>query len=307
MKPPIKPLLILMTLVLFSGAIVNAGTVPKPRRELLVSTKWLAKQLGRKEVVVLHVAPDRQSYEKGHVPGARFVALGEIIIARDGLPNELPPLADLHKLFTRIGVGGKGRIIIYGEPNALSATRTLFTLEYLGHGERGAILDGGLERWKAENRPLERETPVFAPASFRPSLNPGMIIDQRTMQNLSWQTTSIDNGMVTIIDSRAADVYAGSAEKRTGHIPGAVNLYWMNHFDAGTGTMRPIDDLRREYLGIGVTPDRLIATYCNTGMQSSHTWFTLKYLGYDVLLYDGSMTEWSRLPGAPIVSGKNPR
>jgi thiosulfate/3-mercaptopyruvate sulfurtransferase len=302
-----KLLLFSVILTLVLQGVVASGAGVEPRREMLVNTKWLAKRLGRNDVTVLHVAPDRQSYDKGHIPGARFVALSEIVIARDGIPNELPPLAELHKLFTRLGVGGKGRIIIYGEPTALSATRTLFTLEYLGHGERGAVLDGGLERWKAENRPLEKETPTFAPASFLPRLNPGMIIDQRTMQNLSWLATSIASANVTIIDSRAPDVYAGSADKRTGHIPGAVNLYWMDHFNSTTGTMRPFEDLRRDYSRLGTAPGQLIATYCNTGMQSSHTWFTLKYLGYDVLLYDGSMTEWSRISGAPIVSGKSPK
>ena len=151
------------------------GAGVKPRREMLVSSAWLAKRIGRPDLTILHIAPDRQSYDQGHLPGARFVPLSEIIIARDGLPNELPAVAELQKLFTRLGVGNAGRIILYGEPNALSATRTLFTLTYLGHGARGAILDGGLESWKAENRPLEKESPNFSPATFTPRPNPGLL------------------------------------------------------------------------------------------------------------------------------------
>ncbi|MEY3282029.1 MAG: sulfurtransferase [Acidobacteriota bacterium] len=286
------------------------GAGVKPRRELLVSTAWLAKRIGRPDLTILHIAPDRQSYDQGHLPGARFVPLSEIIIARDGVPNELPSMAELQRLFTRLGVGNTGRIILYGEPNALSATRTLFTLTYLGHGARGAILDGGLESWKAENRPLEKESPNFSPATFTPHANPDLLIDHRAMRDLSWIATNIDGSDVTIIDSRSAEVYAGSAEKKTGHIPGAVNLFWMDHFEkkpGQAGKMRSIEDLRRDYASIGVLPGRLVATYCNTGMQSSHTWFTLRYLGYDALLYDGSMTEWSRLAGAPIVSGPRPK
>lgn len=299
---------IFLTIVPLSLGANAAGI--KPRREMLVSAKWLAKRLGRSEIAILHIAPDRQSYDKGHIPGARFVPLSEIIIARDGLPNELPPVAELQKLFIRLGVGETGRIILYGEPNALSATRTLLTLAYLGHDARAAILDGGLEVWKAENRPLEKDSPAITPATFTPRLNPGLLINHQAVRDLSWLAANTEGAAVTIIDSRSADVYAGSAEKKTGHIPGAVNLFWMDHFEkkpGHAGKMRPIEDLRRDYASIGVAPRRLIATYCNTGMQSSHTWFTLRYLGYDVLLYDGSMTEWSRIAGAPVVSGKSPK
>lgn len=279
----------------------------EPRREMMVSTSWLAGQMGRGGVIVLHIAPDRESYDRGHIPGARFVPLGEIIIIRDGIPNEMPPVADLQQLFTRLGVGERERIVLYGEPNALSATRTLFTLAYLGHGGRGAILDGGLAKWKAEGRPIEQTPASFSPSVFTPRLNPGLIIRLEAMRDLSWVAANLEPPSVTIVDSRAADVYAGSAEKKTGHIPGAVNRYWMDDLVKESGTLRPPAELREAYQKVGVVPGQLIATYCNTGMQSSHTWFVLRYLGFDSLLYDGSMSEWSRAAGAPIVSGKERR
>jgi len=258
-------------------------------------------------MTILHVAPDRESYDRGHIPGARFVALGEIVIARDGIPNEIPPVGDLQKLFTRLGVGESGRIIVYGEPSALSATRTLFTLAYLGHGERGAVLDGGLTKWRAEGRPIEQTPASFAPSDFTPRLDPGLVVSLEAMRDLSWVAANIEPASVTIIDSRAPEVYAGSAEKKTVSRPG-WDTTWTGASPAASRSpsARP-DELRRAYEGAGVRPGRLTVSYCNTGMQSSHTWFVLRYLGFESLLYDGSMGEWSRAANAPIVSGVAPR
>lgn len=301
------PEIFVIILFLIVAAPVNGNDRVKPRREILVSTEWLAKQIDRRDITILHVAPDRESYDRGHIPGARFVPLGEIIIARDGIPNELPPVGDLQKLFTRLGVGESGRIIVYGEPSPLSATRTIFTLAYLGHAGRGAILDGGLAKWQAEGRPVEREPAMFSPSDFTPRLDPGLVIRLEAMRDLSWIAANLDPPNVTIIDSRAPEVYAGSTEKKTGHIPGATNRYWMDDLVKENGVLRPSGELRQAYERAGVRPGRLIVSYCNTGMQSSHTWFVLRYLGFDSQLYDGSMGEWSRAPKAPIVSGTAPR
>jgi len=292
---------------LLLNLLFTASDVTGQRREMLVNTEWLAKRLERQEVIVLHIAPDRESYDRGHIPGARFVPLGEIIIARDGIPNELPPVDALCKLFTRLGVGGKKRIVLYGEPGPLSATRTFFTLAWLGHAGRGAVLDGGLAKWKAEGRPLEQSTTPFEPAPFTPRLDPGLVVRLEAMRDLSWIAANLEQPNVTIIDSRASDVYAGSTEKKTGHIPGAVNRYWMDALEKDSGILRPAEELRRGYQRIGASQKQLIATYCNTGMQSSHTWFVLRYLGFESLLYDGSIGEWSRASNTPIVSGPAPR
>lgn len=131
-----------------SAGARNSGV----RSEMLVSTDWLSARLNDPKVVILHVARERDHYDKGHVPSARFVAWGEITATRDGIPNELAPVADLQKLFERLGVGDDARIVLYGDNSGLSAARAYFTLDYLGHGDRAALLDGGLEKWQSERR-----------------------------------------------------------------------------------------------------------------------------------------------------------
>ena len=136
----------------------QAGSIPTLRPEMLVTTAWLAEHLRDPDLVVLCVNSAPEFYSRGHIPGARQIKLGDIAVTRDGIPNELPPVEDLRKVFAAAGVGNSSRVVLYGERSNLFAARAYFTLDYLGVAGRAALLDGGLEKWTAEHRPLSTET-----------------------------------------------------------------------------------------------------------------------------------------------------
>jgi thiosulfate/3-mercaptopyruvate sulfurtransferase len=264
------------------------------RSDMLVSTAWLAGHLNDSNLVVLHVARERSSYEAGHIPGARFLPLGELAVTRDGVPSELPPPADLRALFERVGVSDDTRVILYGDNLGLAATRAWFTLDYLGHGDRAALLDGGLEQWRAEQRAVFTETPEFKPGRFTPQLRRQVVASLETVRNLAPE--------VLLLDARPASAYSN------GHIPGAVNLFWMEDLvNKDNPVLRAPDQLRRIYETAGAAPGRKVITSCQVGMTASHLYFALKYLGYDTAMFNGSFSQWSQTPGAPIATGPNPK
>jgi thiosulfate/3-mercaptopyruvate sulfurtransferase len=278
------------------------------RSEMLVSTEWLASRLNDPKVVVLHVARERAQYDNGHVPGARFVAWGEITATRESVPNELAPVGDLQKLFERLGVGDEARIILYGDNAGLSAARAYFTLDYLGHGHRAALLDGGLEKWQAERRQTSPEIPTFEAVRFTPRVQAESVVSTDVMRDLSWTATHVHAPNVVLVDARPTEEYTGTKPgdgiTRPGHIPGAANLFWMgNVVSKENPVMRSPAELQRLYEAAGASPARKVVTYCRTGGQAAHTYFTLKYLGYDVVMYDGSFFEWSKTEGTPVAAG----
>jgi thiosulfate/3-mercaptopyruvate sulfurtransferase len=282
-----------------------AAAAPAVRSNMLVSTDWLAKHLNDPHVVILHIARDRKGYDAGHIPGARFVALSEIVVTRDGILNELPPAADLKSVFERAGVSDDSRVILYSEPNVLPATRAYFTLDYLGHGNRAALLDGGLPKWRAESRKVATDAPEVQVGHFTPHPNPDVLVGIDAVKDLSWAANGHVPASAALVDARGATDYQGkTAAKeitRPGHIPGAVNMFWMqDQKSKDDPTLLPAAELRKLYEGIGVTPDHPAVTYCNTGMQASQSYFTLKYLGYDVHMYDGSYSEWSSAKGTEV-------
>ena len=272
--------------------------------DLLVSTDWLARHLDRADTVILHVGPSREGYEKGHIPGARFIPLSELVTTRQEIPNELPSTEALDDLFTRLGIGNHARIVLYAENNVLYATRAYFTLDYLGHGERASLLDGGLEQWTAEGHPLQTGSPTYSPAPFTASPRPELIVSLEQMRDLSRAAGQEAPSSTAIIDARPYPQFLGSDAPRSGHIPGARNLYWMNHLRSPKETtFLPAADLQQLYQNLGLQPGQTAISYCNSGMQASHTYFTLKYLGYQVRLYDGSISEWSKLIDTPMETG----
>lgn len=299
---------IFLFLVLFLGiSFPNAFLAQKVNDKLLVSTAWLSKNLDK--TVILHVGINRQSYDAGHIPGARFVAWSEITTTRNEIPNELPSAEHLQALFTRLGVGNAKKIVLYGDLQGLAAARAFFTLDYLGHGNRIAILNGGLEKWKAENRPLSTEIVMPKPENFTVKINPQIVISLDVVRDVSWSVINQISSNFSLIDARPPEEYSGEKPGdgiiRPGHIPGAYNIFWQENIASRENpVIKPVEELRKIYEQAGVAADKVNVVYCRTGGQASHAYFTLRYLGYNVRLYEGSYFEWNKQNDTPVVKGK---
>src|SRR6185437_3124708 len=149
---------------IFSMAKTSSNDV---NTSMLVSTTWLASHLHDPNLVILCVADNADFYSGGHVPGARLIRSSELMITRDGIPNELPPAAALKDLFERAGVNNSSRIVLYGERSGILAARAYFTLDYLGVAANAALLDGGIEKWRAKKRRrCRRSNPARSPSGW---------------------------------------------------------------------------------------------------------------------------------------------
>lgn len=276
---------------------VAAAAFPATRAGMLVSTDWLAQRLNDPKVVVLHVARDRAIYDKGHIPGARFLPYNELLTTQDGVSNELPAVEKLEAVFERAGVSDDSRVILYADDQVLPATRCYFTLDYLGHGDSAALLDGGIQKWRAEGRPLSTDTPAPAAGSFTPRPRPQVVAKLQDVKEIS---AGGDAARTTLVDARPQADFAG-ANPPGGHIPRAVNVTWgFAQVSQQNSALKPEAELRKLYESAGVKPGQPAVAYCNSGVQASHSYFTLKYLGYDVKLFDGSLNEWVAAKGTLV-------
>jgi thiosulfate/3-mercaptopyruvate sulfurtransferase len=272
----------------------QAGAAPNLRPEMLVSTEWLAEHLQDPDLVVLCVgaSPD---FCARHIPGARQIGLEEIAVTRDGIPNELPPVDKLQKVFSNAGMSNSSHVVLYGERFNLMASRAYFTLDYLGIADHAALLDGGLEKWKAEHRVLLTETPKIKAGALKISPKLEILVDTAGLQSLKQKT----KGKLALIDARPTKEFTGEqlSEDVTeaGHIPGAKSLYWMDmQVSRENPVLKPEAELRRMYAEMNARQDQPLITYCRTGMQSSFDYFIAKYLGYEPSMYDASFYEWSK-------------
>lgn len=299
-----------MVLFILCGPIANSQA-PKPqalRTAMVVSTGWLAKNLVNPKILILHIGQGRKQYDAGHIAGARFLEYSDVVVTRDGVINELPPVEKLRQVFSQAGFGEGMRAILMCDMQGLLAARVYWTLDYLGYGEKAALLDGGLEKWKLEKRKLSLDVPEASTGRFMPRLNPKVLVPREVVRDISWLNTYSDDRDPVLLDAREPGAYTGELKGRNlnvgGHIPGAVNVFWQ-HTLAGkeSPTLKPIAELRKMYAGAGAGYGKKVVTYCWIGMMASHAYFVLKYLGYDVAMYDGSFTEWVKADDAAVVQG----
>jgi thiosulfate/3-mercaptopyruvate sulfurtransferase len=200
--------------------------------------------------------------------------------------------------------------VLYGDPWHLG--RVVVALDYLGHGDRWSVLDGGLTQWRAEGRPVTRDEPVPGRGAYTARPRPEIVVDA------AWVRAHLGDPRFAIVDGRTPQEYAGTAREsapRRGHLPGARLLEWNRTFsrpaaaEADTSvTLVPPERLYELLRAAGVTAGRQPVFYCTVGLRASHLYFVARALGYAPRLYDGSWSDWSRLPAAdhPIVTGPDP-
>jgi len=297
--------MILVTLMALDPSTVTGEEAPALRPEMLVTTQWLADHLHDPDLVVLSISSNADFYAKGHIPGARNILLSEIAVTRNGVPAELPPVEQLQSVFESAGMSNGSRVVIYGERSGMFAARAYFTLDYLGVAGRVALLDGGLEKWKTEQRPVVTETAKPAIGKLKTTARPEIVVDTATMRQLSQKKP----GTIAILDGRPLAEYSGVQTSedlpKAGHIPQASSLFWMDLIVSRENpVLKPEAELRRMYTAANARAGQPVVTYCRTGMQASFDYFVAKYLGYEPSVYDASFYAWSR-EDLPVETAKH--
>jgi thiosulfate/3-mercaptopyruvate sulfurtransferase len=281
-----------LLLILFAACALGAQA---PRPEMLVSTAWLAGHLQDPTLVLVHVADTFADYKRGHIPGARFLATGRFIENAGKIGSELPSETVLARTFSDLGVTPRSRVVLYATAWMPNAARAYFTLDYLGLADNAALLDGGIEQWVAEDRPVTSQVPAFAPSVVTPRPRPGV---RATLAEVARAMET--PGALRIVDSRPARRF------QAGHLPGAANLYWQDTLAGDEHpTFLPPERLKALLASRGLDRPGKVVTYCEVGLQASHGYFLLKYLGWDPAMYDGSYQEWSAA-GRPVVVEPTP-
>jgi thiosulfate/3-mercaptopyruvate sulfurtransferase len=241
----------------------------------------------------------RRTFEEAHIPGADFLDLqGEFSDTTTRLRFMMPPMAQLEAAFGRHGLGPGSRVVLYSIGSMMWATRFWWMLRALGC-DRVAVLDGGFDKWKAENRPVESGPAKGYPAaSFKASPRPGLLVGKEAVLG-----ALKDRGTV-IVNALGPQFHKGlepSRYGRPGRVPGSVNVPAASLLDPTTKAFATLADAEAKFKARGVTKDRQVICYCGGGISATIDLFLLHQLGFDRLaLYDGSMGEWAKDKALPI-------
>jgi thiosulfate/3-mercaptopyruvate sulfurtransferase len=275
--------------------------------DLLVSTDWLAGQLGEGDLVVVDAswhmpASGRRGHEEylaAHIPGARFLDIDALSDATNPAPHMLPSPEDFGAAMQRLGVGREDRIVVYDNSPIRTAARGWFTLRHFG-ARQVAILDGGFGKWLAEGRPTEAGEPACRLARFAAEVRSGEVVTKRQLLGGELGTPLLDARGKARFEGSEPDSRPGV---EPGHIPGAANLPFSALYRED-GTFRPLDELQRLFDEARVDPARPFTATCGSGVTASSLVFAAHLLGNDdARLYDGSWSEWGADPATPKALG----
>jgi thiosulfate/3-mercaptopyruvate sulfurtransferase len=262
---------------------------------LLVGAQWLEENLDLEDLVIIDFGRSRTDYDKGHIPGAVFLERAAVYGTVDGVDGMLPPPEKAVPLLEAAGISNDSKVVIYDAIGGLWASRLFWGLEFFGHKDVH-ILNGGYPAWEADGRPVSTETPSVKAGVFKHELQ------WDTVANTEYILSNIANEDVQVIDTRSVGEYEGTDVRadRGGHIPNAINLDWALNLDENR-VFLSLQELVELYDTADVSKDKTQVTHCQTGVRGAHTYFVLRYLGYeDVRLYDESWVVWGNRPDTPI-------
>ncbi|MBS0221111.1 MAG: sulfurtransferase [Proteobacteria bacterium] len=281
----------------------------------LISTDELARRMGAPGLRIfdgttyLRPRPEggytaesgRANHDKGHIPGAAYLDLGaELSDQRSKLRFTLPPLDTLAKTFAAKGIGHGTFVVLYSHASPVWASRLWWMLRAVGFDD-AAILDGGLDKWKAEGRPLSTAPSTYPPATLALRARPEVFVGKEQIED------AIGKPHTLTLNALSHDQHKGTGGVvygRPGRIAGSSCVPAASLFGPDKA-LKPIAELRAAFESVGAAPDKRVMVYCGGGIAATLDAFVLTaILGHkNVTVYDNSMQEWSNDPSLPMETG----
>lgn len=276
----------------------------------LVSTEWLAARLGDAKVKVIDASfkmpgilpPPLDDYLAAHIPGSVFFDVDAVSDHSVDLPHMYPGEEQFARDVSALGISSDDTVVVYDNGGWMASARVWWMFLSFGHADV-RVLEGGLKKWRAEGRAVEAGQASPQPGKFTAKFDPSYVRSKTQV------VANLDSRAEQLVDARAANRFEGSVAEprpglRSGHIPGSRSLPYGELIDAATGTMKPLDELRKAFDKSGLDIGKPVVTTCGSGVSAAVITLALYRLGVrGSALYDGSWSEWGLMSGPPVATG----
>jgi thiosulfate/3-mercaptopyruvate sulfurtransferase len=260
--------------------------------EPMVSTAWVQAHLADPRIRIV-VTGDRGVYDRGHIPGARFIDHMDTVgmqTGAAGMEHRMLPLAELAKvLAAKAGVADGTHIVLYGD-SPMQTGWIYMTLAAVGHADDVSMLDGGINLWRAEERPVSTDVPLPGPGTLTVRSATDVIVEATYVRE------RLQSPDVKILDVRTTQ------EWNSGHLPNATLILWQDLYaDQRMLKFKSLEEIRALLMKAGVAANQSVVTYCAVGMRASLMYWAARTAGIPARVYVGSWQDWRRDSANPIV------
>jgi thiosulfate/3-mercaptopyruvate sulfurtransferase len=294
--------------------------MPYTNPQYLVETAWLEAHLHDPALRIIEVTgvkrgPENTAkeacYDKRHIPGAVFLDVasswGPFNDPRGAFPLTWPPPAHFEAVMGQLGVGNDSHVVLYASTVgqrlyscAMWCTRAWWIMHHFG--VQCAILNGALEKWIAEGRPVSADPGQYPPTRFRadPQWRRGIAYKEEVLKALQ------GDGSCAVVNALPAEQFMGASAvvygPRKGHITGSVSVPMPALVDWDTGVFASAEAMHAHFAQANVLAADRVITYCGGGGCATTDAFALALLGYTrVAMYDNSLYEWGADPSLPMT------
>jgi len=283
-------------LFLLSAILVSSVFL---RAQVVIAARDFATELkSNKNLVVIDVMA-ADVYAKQHIAGA--INIPHKSLYKEGpVEGQIKNPEELAAIFGKKGVSHSSSVVVYDDGSQKYNSRVWWILRYIG-AENVRLLHKDIAQWEQARIPLTNAAATLKPAVFNVNINSSMNIQMADLKAL------LSNPDVVLLDAREKDEYEGADKdkKSKGHLPGAV---WMNYKEVLTpgGGFKSKDEILSAAADHGVTPDKEIVVYCQTGIKASALYVALKEIAglNRVVLYAGAYVEWASGVDNPMCDKK---
>jgi len=269
----------------------------------LVDIDWLEKNLHNPDIRLIDMS-DNTQFQRFHIPTSTHLPYAAINKRNKQGVSLSVGKQQIINILGLLGIQAHHHVVIYDDMGGLHASRLFWELEKIGH-KKISLVNGGLVKWILDGKRVTAEVEEVKRVQYKNNTS-GRNNNITAEKILSSQ---FDNKNI-LLDVRSKEEYVGHTRyPRSGHIPNAKWWEWQQavNFEKAFQIQKQAR-LKKQLKELGISkPDTPITLYCQSAHRASHSYFTLRNLGFNnVKVFDGSMSEYSKIKTAPLTKGINP-
>ena len=268
----------------------------------LVDTDWLEKNINKVKVIDCswHMPAENRNAEEEfnneHIPNAIFFDLDKNSKNNTDLPHMLPSLDDWNKIVSNLGISKDDQVIIYDNSNVISSCRCWYNFIYFGHDPKlVSVLDGGLRKWKQENKKISKEVIKFTKTNYEGEELISLVKDKNNID------LNISEKEFVVVDARSKERFEGKVPDprknvRSGSIPNSICLPFVEVINKDF-SFKNEEELKSLFNNtLKNTIDNPVFS-CGSGVTACvlALAYSLVNANYLPVIYDGSWAEYGKI------------